>query len=296
MRKFRGILICGLMAALMILSQGVQGGKNPARHEILKSQFTRFPLGDYDLEPRNPEGRVDIAKLIELIKQAHINTYDFLIWHDKNDWDDLGKFLSLAQSSGIKVWVTIVPPSEPPPSEPFKDDYIAWAEKIAELSLKHTNLTAFVIDDFERAENLRTFTPEYIKKMVRGYRAINPKLAFFPCVYPSTIRGGGKDFMKDYGQCIDGILYAFVDLDSAANLAKELKACRDMLGKGKLLMLNIYAAPTSWHEKPPTPDYLLEAIKISREAADGIRLYCLPKAETDALYKTVQRIFGEMSR
>jgi hypothetical protein len=263
---------------------------------MLKSQFERFPLGDYDAEPRTADGRVDVEKLITLLVKAHVNTYDFLIYNGANDWSDLQKFLPLAQGRGISVWVTLVPPSEPPPSQPFQYDFINWAKNIAELSLRHPNLVAFVIDDFERLGNLSTFTPEYVAKMADAYRAINPKLAFFPCIYSSTPKARATNgFMAKYGQSIDGVMYAFVNLDSTAALAQELQDCREMLGKEKLLMVNIYAAETSWHKDPPKSDYLVKAVEIARTATDGIRIYCLPKDESNALYETVRRLFTAMN-
>ncbi len=172
----------------------------------------KFPpqLADYDAEPRLPNGRVDVEKLAARLRQLGVNTYYFLVLHATNDWEDLKLFLPVAASNHIEVWVYIVPPSESPPvegntySEPFRLDYPRWAEEIAKLSLQHTNLTAWVIDDFY--QNHKLFTPDYIRAMQQRAKQMNPKLLFFPLMYFYEIN---PRFARDYHDVIDGAVVAY---------------------------------------------------------------------------------------
>ena len=126
-------------------------------------------LADYDSELRRPDGRVDTDAMVKRLKDLGVTTYYWLVWHAATDWDDLKVFLPKAAEAGIDVWVYLVPPSESPPkygthySEPFRLDYVRWGEEIARLSLKHPNLTAWVIDDFYA--NHEFFTPAYLQKV-----------------------------------------------------------------------------------------------------------------------------------
>ena len=92
-------------------------------------------------------------------------------------WDDLKLVLPRAREKGIRIWASIVPPSESPPqakmyAEPFKLDYERWGVEFAKLSVQETNLVAWSIDDY--THNLaKTYTPEYVRKMLAASRAIN---------------------------------------------------------------------------------------------------------------------------
>jgi len=146
-------------------------------------------LGDYDAELRDGE-HVDIDLMVQRLTELGANTYMWLIWHSANDWDDLHEFLPLAEEAGITVWVYLVPHSESgfqnpnlPYSEPFKLDYVRWAEEIAKLSLEHENLVGYVIDDFWGNVTPDRFSPEYTREMVEAGKAINPELKFYPLMY-----------------------------------------------------------------------------------------------------------------
>ena len=90
---------------------------------------------------------MDSDALLARLKELHVTTYYWLVWHARTDWDDLKLFLPKAAQANIQVWVYLVPPTESAPkygdlySEPFRLDYGRWAEEIARLSLQHTNLT-----------------------------------------------------------------------------------------------------------------------------------------------------------
>lgn len=156
---------------------------SPARLRLM----AYYNVGDYDAEPRLPNGRVDVGFLNSRLKELGMRTYFWLVWHNTNDWADLKLFLPMAASSGINVWVYLVPPTESPPnnssySEPFRLDYGLWAEEIALLSIQQTNLVGWVIDDF--LSNCNVFTPTFIGNCQARARNINPKLVFFRwCIF-----------------------------------------------------------------------------------------------------------------
>ncbi len=84
---------------------------------------------------------VDFNLLLQNLKNNNANSYTWLI-ESSNDWDDLYTFMPLAKMNGIKVWVSLIPPSKTPPidpngsySHPYKNDYVTWANEIAQLSL-----------------------------------------------------------------------------------------------------------------------------------------------------------------
>ena len=168
-------------------------------------------LADYDSELRRPDGRVDTDAMVTRLKELGVTTYYWLVWHAATDWDDLKLFLPKAQAAGIEVWVYLVPPSESPPqyggqySEPYRLDYPRWAEEIARLSLEHTNLTAWVIDDFYANHPL--FTPVYLREMQARAKRLNPRLAFLPLMYFEEIR---PKFVEDYREVIDGVVVAYL--------------------------------------------------------------------------------------
>ncbi|MBI2302387.1 MAG: nucleoside hydrolase [Armatimonadetes bacterium] len=166
-------------------------------------------LGDYNSELRRGD-HVDGEALAARLSELGANTYYWLIWHSANDWDDLQSFLPLARQAGIQVWPYLVPPTESGPdypySEPFKLDYVRWAEEIARLSLKFDNLPGYVIDDFWANVSPTRFSPEYIGKMVAAGKAINPKLKFYPLMYYPEI---GPRFARTIAPLVDGVVAAY---------------------------------------------------------------------------------------
>jgi hypothetical protein len=170
-------------------------------------------LGDYDAELRMAADRfhVDCELMVRRLEELHANTYMWLMWHSANDWEDLHEFLPLAQEAGITVWAYLVPHSESggkwPYSEPFKVDYVRWAQEIARLSLEHENLVGYVIDDFwGNFDMADRFSVEYTTEMVAAGKAINPKLKFYPLMY---YRQFGLDFVEKLAPIVDGCVAAY---------------------------------------------------------------------------------------
>jgi len=258
----------------------------------------RGALGTYANPPRLENGRVDMRRLISELKDIHADTYHWLIYKNYNDWDDLKIFLPLAQKARLKVWVTIVPPTESKPiaswsSEPFCMDYERWATELAKLSLAQPNLVVWSIDDF--VHNLKFYTPEYVEKLVGAAHGINPKLAFVPCCYFSQIT---PLFVKNYSRFLDGILFPYRaeslgrNLQDATQVENEIAKVRELFGNTEFpVFLDIYATA---HSKlgASTPEYLEEVLARGRRSADGIMIYChQDPVKSPAKYKIIKKGF-----
>lgn len=266
-----------------------------------RTSVLRSCLATYNAPPRTADQRVDLARLLAELGELGANTYNWLIWHQPTDWDDLQRFLPLARARNLRVWVTLVPPSESPPkqrnySEPFRLDYERWAQEIARLSLAEPALVAWSIDDF--AHNLTTFTPEKLGAMLAGARRINPRLAFAPCLYFRQI---SEKFAARYGDLLDGILFPYRNESVQANLtdpgqvAAEVARVRALFRPGLPVIIDVYATRHS-RLGDSTPEYVAAALAAGRAAADGVMVYCHQNPKTQsAKYAVIRRAFAPVT-
>lgn len=235
--------------------------------------------GTYGAPPRLANGRVDHQQLLAELKEIHATTYHWLIWQHEKDWDDLKLFLPLARERRLKVWVTVVPPSESKPrakfsSEPYQLDYKRWATEFARLSLQEPNLVAWSIDDF--AHNLSFFTREYMTACLEGAKAINPRLAFVPCVY---YKQATPAFAARYGDLLDGLLFPYRAESAGANLkdpalvGPEVAAIRKLFRKNFPVFIDIYATGHS-RLGQSSAAYVKEVLELGRRYANGVLIYC----------------------
>jgi len=210
MQTFRRCWLCGLAALWAACASAPIQGEEPVQTTSGRGSPVLNRLADYNSELRRPDGRVDVDAMVKRLKELGVTTYYWLIWHAPTDWDDLQAFLPKAAEAGLEVWVYLVPPSESPPQygtlygEPFRLNYGRWAEEIARLSLRHPNLTAWVIDDFYA--NHRLFTPAYVRDMQARAHRTNARLAFLPLMYFDEIN---RRFVDDYREVIDGVVVAY---------------------------------------------------------------------------------------
>jgi hypothetical protein len=268
---------------ILFLAQGLIGCATQPHREVsaavLRAQVIKGTRATYCRAPRKTDGRVDIERLVAELVDIHANTYSFCIHGYATDWDDLKLILPAARAKGIRVWGSLVPPSESPPRtklypEPFRLDYERWAVEFARLSLQETNLVAWSIDDF--THNLGCYTTNYLKRMMEAARQINPRLAFVPCSYLPKIT---PQFVADYCPLIDGILFPYRHESAGANLkdaslvAPELKQIKTMVGSDFPVVLDIYATAHS-RLGATTPEYVEQAMVAGRDAADGVMIYC----------------------
>ena len=244
-----------------------------ARHQSLTRSY-----GTYGANLRTPDGHIDSQRLLTDLDELHANTYNWLIAGAATDWDDLQTFLPLAHKHGIRVWVTLLPPSESPPktkyfSEPFRLDYEKWAAELATLSAREPALVAWSVDDF--AYNLKDFTPERMRTIVAAQREKNPNFAFVPCVY---FKQANPVFAKRYGEFLDGMLFPYRSESTKAGFADatqvvpEVKTLKERFGQDFPIIVDIYATR---HSKlgASTPQYVEQVMKHAQPVADGVHIY-----------------------
>ena len=87
------VLLCAIAA------QALAQNKLPARSPL--------HFADYDSEPRRTDGHVDGDALLARLKELHVTTYYWLVWHAATDWDDLKLFLPKAAQATCRfgsIW------------------------------------------------------------------------------------------------------------------------------------------------------------------------------------------------
>lgn len=226
---------------------------------------------------RTSDERMDLPRLLEELGQLKANNYNWLMGKP-TDWEDLHTFLPLAKKHGIRVWVTVLPPSESVPhsgrySEPFRLDYQKWAAELAALSARESALVAWSIDDF--VHNLKKFTPDEMLKIIAAQRAQNPNFAFAPCVY---YKQGTPEFAAKYREFLDGILFPYrseskkAGLSDPSQVAGEVQTLRERFGKDFPIVVDIYATRHSKYG-PSSLAYVEEVLKLAQPAADGVHIY-----------------------
>lgn len=246
---------------------------------------------------------IDTPLLIRRIQQEGLNTYTYGIWDSPTDWSDLvNEFAPAADRAGIKIWVYLVPPSEcfyDPVrvkngrcSWPYREDYVAWADAIARLSVQHPSVVAWAIDDFPIGDNGQLFTAQYMQQLADTQDAINPHLGFYTTAYLGQLVA--PDFYTKYGPYIDGIIYPYTGGDGANNIdASQVGPNLDTIlahtqGTGLGVMLLGYTGRFLVTSVSPTASYTAAVIDQAKPyLADGrimgINLYALPLADPPAV-------------
>ena len=270
-------------------------------NHFTKENALKNVRGTYATPPRLDNKRVDIKELARQLKDINANTYNWLIWQHATDWDDLQLFLPHALKNKIRVWVTVVPPSEGKPrtkwnSEPFGQDYIKWGEELAKLSLKYPNLVVYSIDDF--AHNLKLYTPAYLAQMRAKIDLINPDLRLIPCIY---FRQATPALAKNTMEYIDGVLFPYMawsgekknNLVNPNLVQNEVETIRKVFNHKIPIFLDVYSTAHSTAGSS-TPEYVREVIRESKKYADGILIYTHPDPKTNsAKYQVVKNEFNK---
>ena len=283
-------------ALLWLCLVAIASAATPAAGD--RTAALRGSFGTYAGSPRGADGRVDVERLVAQLVDLRANTYHWLIWTALTDWDDLRRFLPRAREHGILVWACLVPPTESPPrtkhySEPFKLDYERWAVELAKLSVTEPNLVAWSIDDF--SHNLRVFTPERLGRLLDAARALNPRLAFVPCVYFST--AAKADVASEYRGLLDGILFPYRHESNGANLTDaslvvtEVGKIKAVWGANFPVIVDVYSTAHS-RLGPSTPDYVRQVMATGIRSADGVHVYTHPAPDSEK-HGVARRLFHE---
>jgi hypothetical protein len=275
----------------------------PEAVAVDRTQALRGCFGTYNGVPKLPDGHVDQQKLMAELLDIHANTYHWLFRSKQSEFEDFKAFLPLARKKHIKVWVTLVPPSETlprgqTPTDAMKKDYERWVLEFAKLSATAPHFVAWSIDDFPY--NLKFWTPEDIARLTEAIHRLNPRFAFVPCCY---FRQMTPAFVKGYAPYCDGILFPYRDdstppgnLQNASHVQSEIKVLRERFGKQMPIILDVYATAHS-RLGASTPAYVEEVMVRGKRAADGVLVYCHQHKDTNPeKYGIIKRLFGEWSR
>lgn len=238
----------------------------------------RHSYGTYAANFRKPDGHIDSERLLADLAELHATTYNWLIAVAPTDWDDLHTFLPLAHKQGLRVWVTLLPPSESPPkgkrfSEPFRLDYEKWVSELSSLSAHEPALVAWSVDDF--AYNLKEINPDRLRRILAAGREKNPNFAFAPCVY---FKQATPIFVKRYGELLDGILFPYRSDSTTAGFADatqvgpEVKKLKERFGADFPVIVDIYATRHS-RLGASSADYVGQVMQHAHPAADGVHIY-----------------------
>jgi len=247
--------------------------------------------GVYDNEPRLADGHIDVPTLITRIKAANADTYNYLIGHEETDWADLPAFLDAAGTTGIDVWVTLLPPSESLPygttySEPYRLDFMAWANALSNLSKSHASLKTWSIDNLNY--DCVFFTDEYLGSAVKVTK--NAGLKFMPVVYYTALGMPGCQHVFRYADAVQFYYRhesSAPDVTNTDTLTDEINAMR---AKGRPVILGIYASCIT-QDACPTADYVRATLEKSRGLVDGWMVYTL-QPEKDA-FTPVADFYGK---
>ena len=282
--------LIGLLLAASASHAQPDENANARREQVMHCRAT------YHGPPRLGE-RMDVHKLIAQLVQLNVTHYNFLIHKEDCDWEDLHLFLPAAKEKGIKVWVSVAPPSKPGGrfSLPFLQDYIAWARELALLSLRHDNLIAWGMDDF--SHNGEVFDRGYTLRVLETARQINPKLAFVPTVYyKHAVRPA---FAQTYGGLLDGVLFPYRaesggrDLIDASRVGEEVRRLRELL-PGIPIVLDVYSSRHS-ELGESTADYVRQVMEAGKQHADGVMVYRHPEPGT-AKWNVAEELFRQWAQ
>jgi hypothetical protein len=125
-------------------------------------------------------GEPDYEKIMQSAEALNVNGISLVSCTDAN----LKEITGFLTNTSLKIWPILRPPGySTVASCLFKADYEAWSELLANLSLDHPNLQAYLIDDFHPAGYPSIITPAYIRRITQAKDRINPNLRFTPVMY-----------------------------------------------------------------------------------------------------------------
>ena len=148
---------------------------------------------------------------VRAVKEAGFNAFEFYptggFWSDEA-FKIFENLLKTAQQENLYIWALLYPP---PTTKALKESpdkgrsyYIKTVERFGELASKYRNFVGYTIDDF--IYYMSYFTPDFLEKMTAVGRAKADSLLFTPLMYYPGIR---KQFFREYGPYIDGVIFHF---------------------------------------------------------------------------------------
>jgi hypothetical protein len=234
-----------------------------------------FTKGVYGGPPRTQNGSLDMDRLFLKVSASGAYTCNILLTDTQRGLAELDVLLPEAQKRGIKIWVTILPPSELSPEMRMDMryvDYVGTAKKIAGLSVRYENLEAWSIDNV--AVDSDFFTASYLSAITAGAKEVNPELLFIPVVYYANVASPG---FSERAAFFSGVQFYYThfpagESDESATILPQLEELRQKF-KGKVV-LGIYASPWS-KDYPTSPSYVEQLLKLAKQHTDGAMIYTM---------------------
>jgi hypothetical protein len=261
-------------------------------------------LADYALiGVQTADKRTDVPKLMTALKNMGAKDYLHLVWSKDlypNSWEDFKLLAPEFRKAGLRLWLYLAPPSEPPAPDPFGQDYIRWARECAKLAKEYPCIAGLCIDDFNG--NVDKFTPAYCKDMMNAAHKIAPHLALLVTNYFGYYEASMAEHVRT--GAIDGVIFPYFlpqkNHSDTTLLESQVETFRKWLdeqtGKGGFsktmpLVVMIYATKHSQSSDLPTPAFIRKCLEIGLKAtakgsANGVCTYGLPKDKpefTDAV-------------
>jgi len=229
---------------------------------------------------------LDVEGTIELLKHGGFQCEIVVVGGEPSrNWDDFKRFAAAANSAGIDLWPVILPPSEGT-SEPYRHDYVAWAEAFAKLSFEYPHVRGLNIDDLDQGVSSETFTRDYVCRIYNAKQRINPKLLFLPTIYDLDRKVADR-----LAACVDGVWLWWVNLEKATGLPSFLENSR-LAAAGRFPIYGgVYAHSTSWHKQGnPVPEVFQETLEDTCEHADGTMIWNISLEPPDPLLEITKKL------
>jgi hypothetical protein len=242
---------------------------------FLTGQQRPFTEGIYGGPPRFPNGTLDMERLFSKVSASGAGTCNVLLTDTPRGLSELEALLPEAQRRGVKVWVTILPPSELAPevrSDMRYVDYIGIARSIAALSERYESLEAWSIDNV--IVDADFFSPAYLERITTEARKASPRLMFIPVAYYGNVASPG---FSERAKNFDGIQFYYThfpvgESDESATLLPQLQELRQKFS-GKVI-LGIYASPWS-KDYPTSASYVGQLLNLAAQHTDGAMIYTM---------------------
>lgn len=196
-----------------------------------------------------------------------------------SSYENFQKLLEEMKSTDIELWAVIIPPSEGASSLPYRSDYVGWSKELARLAIKYKNFRGFNIDDLDQDSSQQTFTRDYVCKVYRAGKQVNPRLLFVPTVYDLD-----RTTADRVAGCVDGVWLWWVNLEKSTGLPSFLQNSRYAAAGRFPIYGGVYAHSTSWHKQGnPTPGVFRQTLEDTCRYSDGAVIWLLSLDPADPL-------------
>jgi hypothetical protein len=205
----------------------------------------------------------------------HARDYMHLVsWEYPDAWKDFEKLAAKCATAGVRLWLYLPPPTEPPAPKPYEGDYVTWARACATVAKKYPKVVAGIcIDDF--CANTTTFKTAYCKQMMDEARSLAPSMRLFVVAYAGQL-GDLERYLHE--GVIDGVVFPYIrpqfDHTTTDTLMPQIQEFRTWLNRFTnraglcrrvSLVVMVYASGYSGLTAP-TPDFVKACLNIGLDA------------------------------